>query len=294
MPTEDELLEQSMFSSELMEKISNDLNCLNKQLSLIRTFEILYDQSLLFHIFQSYFQHNNLIQFVYEVKQNEQPYPDLNKFINESNSYTDLRICECPDYVMTVYIKLVEYHTNLYDIYEKMVDEKRNSVLLKQFDRIMYYRTEICQLLLRCHCFQRLLVEIENGRKFLEKFQNDTNNQEDFIFQYQYLILKYTYDFFQATLLQHSRSIYDSKLICEQSLKELNKAYQEKIWEKLISNAEIYDTTLMTDKRDQYEHGKPGHSKELSIDSNSSIPSLAIVSDSLIYSFFFIQNLLEF
>jgi hypothetical protein len=283
MPSEDELLEQSMFSSELMEKISNDLHCLKKQISLTRTFEILYDQSFLFHVFQSYVQHNNLIQFVYEFKQNEQPDPDLKKFINESNPYADLRVCECPDYVMTVYIKLVEYHTNLYDIYEKTVDEKRNSILLKQFDRIMYYRTEICQLLLRCYCFQRLLVEIENGRNFLEKFQNDTNNQEDFIFQYQYLIFKYTYNFFQATFLQHSRSLYDSKLICEQSLKELNKAYQEKIWEKLISNTDLYDSTSITDKKDPYEPGKTGHSKEPSIDSNCSIPSMAIVSNNLIY-----------
>jgi hypothetical protein len=278
-PSDQELLEQPMFSLELMQKVSNDLNHLNKQIYLTRTFQNLYDQSLSFHTFQSYVQYKNLIQYVYETKQDEQELPNLNDFI----TYNDLRICQCADYVLTVYIKLVEYHTNLYDIYEKTVDEKRNSILLKQFDRIMYYRTEICQLLLRCYCFQRLLIEIENGRNFLEKFQNDTNNQEDFIFQYQYLILKYTYNFFQATFLQHSRSLYDSKLICEQSLKELNKAYQEKIWEKLISNTDLYDSTSITDKKDQYEPGKTGHSKEPSIDSNCSIPSMAIVSNNLIY-----------
>jgi len=271
-----------MFSSELMEKISNDLNRLNKQTSFTRTFAILYDRSLSFHIFQSYVQHLNLIQYIYESKSNEQLNPDLNQMFNDGHSYNDVRICECPEYVMTVYIKLVEYHTNLYDIYEKMVDDNRDYVRLKQFDRIMYYRIEICQLLLRCHCLQRLLVEIENGRKFLEKFHYDTNNQEDFIYQYQYFILKYTYNFFQATLLQYSRSIYDSKQICQQSLKELNQAYQEKIWQKLMPNTESLDSVSVTKKRQQYRHSKNYH-KEASLDSiYHSQSSSSIVSNHLI------------
>jgi len=258
-----------MFSPELTEIISNDLNCLNKQKSLTRSFQFLYDNSLIFHIFQSYVQHNNSTQYVYELQQNEQLKPDLNQFINEFNSYSDLRGCQCPDYVMTVYIKLVEYHTILYDISEKMVeDDKRDYVRLKQFDRIMYYRIEICNLLLRCNCFQHLLVEIENGRKFLEKFHNDTNDQEDFIYQYQYLILKYTYDFFQAILLQHSKSINDSKHLCEQSLNELNKAYQDKIWEKLISHTGSSNSALTIEKGQQHEHNKDYISKESSLDSN--------------------------
>ena len=178
---------------------------------------------------------------------------------------------------MMVYVKLVEYHTNLYDIYEKMTDDKRDYLRLKQFDRIMYYRIEICQILLRCNCYQRLLVEIENGRKFFEKFQNDTNNQEDFIYQYQYLIIKYTYDLFQAILLQHSRAIHDSKELCQQNLNELNEAYQMKIWEKLLSNTEATDSTSETEKRTQFEQRK-----ESSIDSPHSCPtSVSIIIQSL-------------
>jgi hypothetical protein len=276
MPDENELLRQTMFSTELMEKFSNDFHCLHKQISLTRTFEILYDRSLSFHVFQSYVQHKNLIQYVYECKETT---PDLNQYLNEFNSYNDLRICECADHVMMVYIKLVEYHTNLYDIFEKMADDKRDHVRLKQFDRIMYYRIEICQLLLRCNCFQRLLVEIENGRKFLEKFQNDTNNQEDFIYHYQYLIIKYTYDLFQAILLQHSRAINDSKQLCERNLNELNQAHQTKIWEKLISNTESSDFETEK-KQQQHEQRHDSSSKESSIDLNYCPPlSLTSVSN---------------
>ncbi|CAF4340695.1 unnamed protein product, partial [Adineta steineri] len=173
-PNDHELLEQPMFSSELMQSVSNDLNCLNKQTYLTQTFQNLYEQSLLFHTFQSYVQYKNLIQFVYETKQEEeQELPNSNKFLNEFIIYNDLRVCQCADYVLTVYIKLVEYHTNLYDMHEKLVDDKRDYLRRKQFDRIIYYRIEICQLLLHSNCLQRLLVEIENGRKFLDKFQND-------------------------------------------------------------------------------------------------------------------------
>jgi hypothetical protein len=277
-----------MFSPELMEKISTDLNCLNKQILLTRTFEFLYDRSLSFHTFQSYVQHNNLIQYVCEFKQNERLNPDLNKFVDEFNSYHDLRICECADYVMTIYIKLVEYHTNLYDMYEKLVDSKRDCVRLKQFDRIMYYRIEICKLLLRCNCLQRLLVEIENGRKFLEKFYEDTINQEDFIYRYQYLIVKYTYDLFQAILLQHSRGIRDSKKISEQCLKELNQAYQEKIWEKLISDTDLYKLTSANEKRQQYVCSKNSQSKDSSTDYiYESQSSTSSVSYNLIHYFLY-------
>jgi hypothetical protein len=77
-PSDQELLEQPMFSLELMQKVSNDLNHLNKQIYLTRTFQNLYDQSLSFHTFQSYVQYKNLIQYVYETKQDEQELPNLN------------------------------------------------------------------------------------------------------------------------------------------------------------------------------------------------------------------------
>jgi hypothetical protein len=279
IPTENELLKQSMFSPELMQKLSYDLNCLNKQMYPSRTFEILYDQSNLFHIFQSYVQHNNIIQYVYEFKPNDEENSDLNKFINEFNSYSDLRICECVDYVMTVYIKLVEYYTHLYEMCEKMTDDKRDYPHLRKFDRIMYYRTEICRLLLRYNCVQRLLVEIENGRKFLEKFQNDTNKQENFIYHYHYFINKYTYNCIEATLLQHTNAMNDSKQLCEQSLKELNEAYQNKIWEKILSNTDSDNLPSAKEKRQQYEHSKSNPTKEFSIDYNHI--STTTVSDHL-------------
>ncbi|CAF4061971.1 unnamed protein product [Rotaria sp. Silwood2] len=267
IPNEDELLERSIFSLEAMEQITNDINCLNKQVHLIRTFKTLYDQSLTFNVFQSYVQHNNLIQYVYELKQNEEENPDLNKFVNEFNSYNDLRTCECIDYVMTIYIKLVEYHTNLYDIYEKMVDDKRD-IRSKQFDRIMYYRIEICELLLRCNCLQRLLVEIETAKKFIENFQNDTKDQQNFIYEYQFLITKYTYDLFQAIVLQRTRAIHDSKQLCEHNLKELNQAYENKIWENLISSTESSDLSSANDKRKQFRHSKSDLSKDSSLEFN--------------------------
>ncbi|CAF3913153.1 unnamed protein product, partial [Rotaria sp. Silwood1] len=62
---EDELLEQSIFSSLLIEQVTNDIDCLNKQIHLTRTFKTLYDQSLTFNIFQSYVHHIDLIQYVY-------------------------------------------------------------------------------------------------------------------------------------------------------------------------------------------------------------------------------------
>ncbi|CAF4693621.1 unnamed protein product, partial [Rotaria sp. Silwood2] len=135
----------------------------------------------------------------------------------------------------------------------KMVDDKRD-IRSKQFDRIMYYRIEICELLLRCNCLQRLLVEIETAKKFIEKFQNDTKDQQTFIYEYKFLITKYTYDLFQAIVLQRTRAIHDSKQLCEHNLKELNQAYENKIWENLISSTESSDLSSANDKRKQFRH----------------------------------------
>jgi len=254
-PSDQELLEQSMFSPELMQRVSNDLNHLNKQIYLTRTFQNLYEQSLLFHTFQSYVQYKNLIQYVYETKQEDeqqQQIPNLNEFL----TYKDLRICQCADYVLTVYIKLVEYHTNLYDMYEKLVDDKRDYLRGKQFDRITYYRIEICQLLLHSNCLQRLLVEIENGRKFLNQFQNDIINKENPFYKYLYVLTKYTYNLFEAIILQRTRSIYDAKLLCEQSLEELNEINQNQIWEKLVANTDVGNCSSAEEKRVPYEQSK--------------------------------------
>ncbi len=268
-PSDQELLEQPMFSLELMQKVSNDLNHLNKQIYLTRTFQNLYDQSLSFHTFQSYVQYKNLIQYVYETKQDEQELPNLNDFI----TYNDLRICQCADYVLTVYIKLVEYHTNLYNMYEKLVDDKRDYLRRKQFDRIIYYRIEICQLLLRSNCLQRLFVEIENGRKILNKFQNDTINKDDYFYKYQYILTKYTYNLFEAIVLQRTRSIYDAKLLCEESLKELNVVNQKRIWEKFVINTDLSDDSPDKVKRVQYVKSK-SHSLDFSCSSQTSVSNL--------------------
>ncbi|CAF4680898.1 unnamed protein product, partial [Rotaria magnacalcarata] len=72
-------------------------------------------------------------------------------------------------------------------MYEKLVDDKRDYLRRKQFDRINYYRIEICQLLLSLNSLQRLLVEIENGRKFFDQFQNEIINKDDYFYQYQYI-----------------------------------------------------------------------------------------------------------
>ncbi|CAF3972584.1 unnamed protein product [Rotaria sp. Silwood2] len=255
-PSDDELLEQPMLSSELMNRILHDLNCLNQQIYRIRTFQNLYEQSLLFHMFQSYVQYKTLIEYVYETKQKEQDIFNLNKYLNESTIYNDLRICQCADYALTIYIKLVEYHTNLYNMYEKLLDDKRDYLRRKQFDRIIYYRIEICQLLLRSNCLQRLLVEIENGRKFFNQFQYDIINKDDYFYKYQYILTKYTYNLFEAIVLQRTRSIYDAKLLCEQSLEELNDINQKQLWDNLIFNTDLLNCSTAKEKRVQYEQTK--------------------------------------
>ncbi|CAF1403209.1 unnamed protein product, partial [Rotaria sordida] len=256
-PNDNELSAQAILSFELMNKILHDLNCLNQQIYRIRTFQNLYEQSHFFHIFQSYIQYKNLIEYVYETKkQQEENIIDLNKYLNEFTIYNDLRLCQCVDYVLTIYIKLVEYHTNLYNIYEKLINDKRDYLCCKQFDRIIYYRIEICQLLLRSNCLQRLFVEIENGRKFFNQFQYDIINKDDYFYKYQYILTKYTYNLFEAIILQRTRSIYDAKLLCEQSLEELNNINQKQLWENLISNNDLLNYSTAKEKRMQYEQTK--------------------------------------
>ncbi|CAF3374726.1 unnamed protein product [Rotaria socialis] len=255
-PTDKELLEKPMFSSESMAHVLQDLACLNQQIYRIQTFQNLYDQSLLFHVFQSYVQYKNLIEYVYETKHKEQDEPNLNKYANEFTNYNDLRICQCADYVLTIYAKLVEYHTNLYNMYEKLVDDKRDYLRRKQFDQINYYRIEICQLLLSLNSLQRLLVEIENGRKFFDQFQNEIINKDDYFYQYQYILTKYTYNLLEASVLQRTRSIFDAKLLCDQSLKELKNIDQDQLWENLKSNTDLLDCSSAKERRAQYEHTK--------------------------------------
>ena len=258
-----------MFSSDLTDKINTNLSRLHTEERLTRSFEVLYDQSLSFYTFQSVTQYNKLLQHVYESKPQMEEEQDLNDSLSESTVYNDLRICECIDYVMTVYLKLVEYHTNLYDIYYKATDDKRDCSHWKQFDRIMYYRIEICRLLLNCNYLQRLMVEVENGRRFLEKFQSDSQNSADFTYEYHSIIVKHTFNLFEAIVLQRTKVVNDSKQICDDNLKELSQAYEDKIWEKLISNNQEEQSSSATEKRQQYEHSKDSHSKH-SLDVNQS------------------------
>ena len=194
-----------------MKSIHEDLNQLNQQIYPIRTFQTLYEQSHVFHIFQSYVQYKTLIRYVYE-RRTSSPV-NLNEYL----TFNDLRICQCADYILTVYIKLVEYHSHLYDMYEKVTDERRDDFRRKEFDRISYYRMEICRILLRLNSFQRLLVEIENGRKILDQFSQDS------ISKYQYLLTKYTYNLFETIVLQRTRAISNAKKLCEESLKDLHE-----------------------------------------------------------------------
>ena len=273
IPDQSNQLDQPVFSADLMANMSNDLKCLQNQIYLTRTFELLYEQSLLFHTYQSYVRFNHAIHYAYELKQSERPTVDVSESAAQFNSYSDLRVCECADYVMTVYIKLVEYHGNLYEIYEKMIDDKRDYLRLKQFDRVMHYRMEICQLLLRCNYLQRLLVEIDNGRKFLEKFQSDTKTQTDFIYHYQYLLVKHRFDLLQAIVLQRTRALQEAKQLCERNLKELNGMYEEKIWDKLIANDDATNHLSAREKRQHFEHSKDNASRECSEELLSSTPS---------------------
>jgi hypothetical protein len=158
-------------------------------------------------------------------------------------------------------------------MYEKLVDDKRDYLRRKQFDRIIYYRIEICQLLLRSNCLQRLFVEIENGRKILNKFQNDTINKDDYFYKYQYILTKYTYNLFEAIVLQRTRSIYDAKLLCEESLKELNVVNQKRIWEKFVINTDLSDDSPDKVKRVQYVKSK-SHSLDFSCSSQTSVSNL--------------------
>lgn len=269
MPNDDQLLQRPMFSIELMQQSGESIACLDKQSHSIRTFRNLYDQSFIFNSFQSFVQRTSLIQYVFDQKQNEEQIPDLNKFLNEYNSYSDLRICECIDFFMSVYVKLIEYHTNLYDMAEKSVEDKRNALRSKHFERIIYYRTEVCQLLLSSNCLQRLLVEIGHGRRFLERFRKDVNDDDDFTYEYQCLITKYTFDLFQAIVLKRTRALSESKQICDRNLKQLNQAYKNRIWEMLFASSDGSSQSSAKEKRKQYERSKIFQSKESLTDLNS-------------------------
>lgn len=253
-----------------MKNVHEDLNHLNNQIYPIRTFQTLYDQSLVFHNFQSFVQYKNLIHYANERRTNpSSSTPDLNEYL----TYNDLRLCQCTDYILTVYMKLVEYHSQLYDMYEKLTDERRDYLRRKEFDRIIYYRIEICRLLLRLNSFQRLLVEIENGRKFLKLFSDQS------ISSFQYLLTKYTYNLFETIVLQRTRAISDAKNLCEQSLKVLTELRHEK------SLNEIENHISAKEKRFQYIQNH-----EFSESSQTSVRSF--LSDELLFIFFFFSILI--
>lgn len=255
-PTDKELLQRSMFSSDLMQDVVNDLNCLNNQAHFTRTFKVLYDQSLSFNTYQSHFNYYQLIQYVYETKQGQEQIPDFNKFLNEFNSYTDLRTCECIDYVMSVYTNLDGYHRSLCGIYEKMVDGKRDQLLLKHFESIIYYHLEKCQLLLRCNCVHRLSAEIEKAKQFIEDFKDCLQNKDDIFYNYKFMLIKYKYDLFEAMVLQRTRGMQKSREICEQNLKALNTLNEKKPWEILTVSTESSDNSSAAEKRNQFKQSK--------------------------------------
>ena len=101
-------VEPSLFSS--------DLRVLRQRRHLIRIFENLYDQSLKFVTFQSFVQHEKLVEFVSTNVDRQSIEFDLNRASKEFVHFNDLRICQCVDYLLTVYLKLIEYHQNLYEI----------------------------------------------------------------------------------------------------------------------------------------------------------------------------------
>lgn len=270
-PDADHYLNQPMFAPDVYRRFSTDLHQLTERNHLTRTFENLYDESLRFHIFQSYVQYKHLIHHAHESRQDEISTSDENPIIShEFTTYNDLRICQCADYVFTVQMKLIEYHTNLYDIYDKLVDDKRDYLRRKQFDRIMYYRTEICHLLQRSHCFQRLLVEIDNGRKFLQRFQHDTIDQENSFYQYLCVLTEYTYHLFEAIVLQRTSSIPAASALCKQSLLELNAIHQQRYSDQQGTKNDMNNHSSAKDRRVQYEHSKD-YRQEISYSSQASV-----------------------
>ncbi|CAF4322377.1 unnamed protein product, partial [Rotaria sordida] len=47
-----------------------------------------------------------------------------------------------------------------------------------------------------------------------------------------------------------------AKLLCEQSLEELNNINQKQLWENLISNNDLLNYSIAKEKRIQYEQTK--------------------------------------
>lgn len=241
-----------MFSKEFFDNFDQEIQILMNRSRQNRTFQQLYDKSLVFQTFQSYVHRHQLIQTIKENR--NKPIED---FLSRSMNYHDIRACECADYVMRVYVKLVEYHTNLYEIYEKIPDEKRDFLRLKQFDRIMFYRLEICQLLLRCRCIQRLIVEIENGRKFLSKFRDDLESQNERIFRFQCQLVEHHYSLLEANVAQKRRATADAKRISRQNLQLLERISAENLNdENLVVQNHFLTSNTVKEKRESYQRNK--------------------------------------
>jgi hypothetical protein len=217
-------IDQLTSMSSLSVAFADDLHRLTRYHISTRNFEHLYEQSFRFHTFQSYVAYQHLIRHVYRTGSMSTSINDC-QMVLFNHDYTvchDLRLCQCVDYIFTVYMKLIEYHSHLYDMYDR-----RDVHRAKQFDCIMFYRTAICYLLLREHAYQRLLVELDHGRTFLRRYETDTSNHDNASFRYQSNLLTYTYRLFEAIVLQQTKSMSTAISLCEQSLIALNNIYRQ-------------------------------------------------------------------
>ncbi|CAF1547429.1 unnamed protein product, partial [Didymodactylos carnosus] len=191
-----------------------------QQQATFSLFQQLYDESKTFLTFESYERYKLLtIHSYYRNQSNEVPltksgskhriiissqnemlsndcdFNELLKYFQQTDfQWSDLRACECDDQLLTIYIHLVDHY-----------------LILNKIDEVLYYKIKICQLLLKCNCLQRVLIEIENGRKLANKHT------------YYHL----NFDLLEATVLYRTRFIADAKKLLDNSLNSLNQLYNE-------------------------------------------------------------------
>jgi hypothetical protein len=143
----------------------------------------------------------------------------------------------------------------------------------------MYYRMAICQLFLRCNCYQRLIVEIEHGQAFLKKFRDDTNMQDDVLYFYQAVLIEYQYNVFQVIVLQRTRTVNDARRFCQDNIEKITRMYDEQTWNGLDVSMSLGQHVLPSakEKRQLYEQSKQSTSKEHSDESQSTATLVSCV-----------------
>ncbi|CAF0936213.1 unnamed protein product [Didymodactylos carnosus] len=198
-----------------------------KQQSISSTFLQLYEESNTFLTFESYERYKLLTIHAYhnETSTNAQSqenlehseqhkilskikdcnFTELLKYFKHPDlHWPDLSACQCDDLVLTVYIHLVDH-----------------CFILNRIEEVLYYKIKICKLLLKCNCLQRVLIEIENGRKLANEH----------VYYYLY------FDLLEATVLYRTRCIANARKLIDNGLNSLNQLHKE-VEEKLQKEQE--------------------------------------------------------